>query len=142
MKNPKIVISTNHVIPLNKGILLLGPAGAGKSRLMNLYVEGRNSVIIQGKTLKGLPDFLRKDCNEHTEIIVFDDLPKKKIYETFNLVTNGIVVQKAMPDGCFGYIPFQIHPKIIITSNCLMKDLNVGISLMGRFDIFELSGCT
>ncbi len=133
----KFLFTTNHVIPLNKGILLLGPAESGKSRLMNLYVEGRNYVKLDchGFKINKMSPFLFSDCRKDTQVVIFDDLPEKLILSAFDFVTNGILVQKK------GEASFFIYPKIIITSNCLMKDVNTGTSAKKRFDIFELSGC-
>jgi len=133
---PKILLTTNHTILPKRGLLLLGGAMSGKSRLANLFIEKKEYVIINCKNINvdNISKFIFSDCNETTEVVVCDDVSVKLINYFSLLCFNGVIVNKK------GRESFIINPKFIITSECLIKDVPRS-AISSRCDIFELSKC-
>lgn len=135
---PGMQVYLDHKQKFKKAILLVGPARSGKTRLANLFCQGRKSVMLCGrKKMPKLDSFVFSYCNKDTEVIVFDDfnLKKNDLEYFFDLIVNGITVHKKL------HAPFVIHPQIIITTDCTMNDVGEGGSFTGRFDVFEITNC-
>lgn len=123
---------------MKKGIILIGKANTGKSRLAKLLMAGKKVVSLNGRSNDLFKShFTFMTCENDTEAIHFEDLLNynEHLPRLFNFITDGIVVDKKHQK------PFTIFPQIIVTINTSIANLEISKSLEHRFDIFELSAC-
>ncbi len=142
---PKIILSTNSVvdnkmIPFEKGILIIGNARTGKSRLAESFCTGLESAsIISARGSKNIMEdkFFFQSVSENTKIIVIDDyiFGKGGFESLYTIIQYGVAVNKMLKST------FIIRPKIIVTCDCNMSDIKSNKLLKRFFNVFELKGC-
>ena len=94
--------------------------GSGKSLLYSAVKKLKRGVQIDGKQFTPNKTFVYSQVNNETELICFDDVKKTFNFESlFSLITEGITVEKKGVDEIF--IPFESSPKIVITTNYVIK---------------------
>jgi len=89
---------------------------SGKGVVANAIKQLRNVLRIDGKNFKFDKSFPFQSVNPDTEIIWYDDVPKKFVFDKlFSILTEGMTIEKKnRNEYC---IPFERTPKILITTN-------------------------
>ena len=94
--------------------------GSGKS----LFVKGlsymRNLCDISGKDFDSRNNFSFQRVSPQTNIVAINDIKENQNFEMFyGRVTDGFTISKKYKTDI--YVPFSLSPKMIITSNYLLK---------------------
>ena len=94
--------------------------GSGKSLLFYALQRFKNGVQLDGKVFSHQKSFNYSAITHETELMCFDDVKKNFNFEAlFSLITEGIEVEQKGKDKFF--IPFEDSPKIVITTNYVIK---------------------
>lgn len=94
--------------------------GSGKSIMINALKAFRNVVVIDGKKYDNKGDFVYQRVSIDSQILAFDDVRRNFNFEDlFPLITEGVTVNRKNKDEIF--IPFERSPKILITTNYVIK---------------------
>ena len=113
-KHQKAVILNDEEINDNPN------GGLGKLLFFNALKHFKEGVQIDGKMFNPNKSFIYSGINHETELMCFDDVKKNFNFETlFSLITEGIEVEQKGKDKFF--IPFEDSPKVIITTNYVIK---------------------
>lgn len=121
----------------NMGLNGNANGGTGKTLLGQALVKCREVEAFDGKNLKIGSWFNNQRINLTTEILFYDDFTKEVSFEMFYpLITTGIEVEKKRQQAFF--IPFERSPKILISSNYIIKGSG-GTSEKRRKFEFELA---
>jgi hypothetical protein len=94
--------------------------GSGKSIMINALKAFKNVVVIDGKKYDNKGDFVYQRVSIDSQILAFDDVRRNFNFEDlFPLITEGVTVNRKNKDEIF--IPFERSPKILITTNYVIK---------------------
>ena len=94
--------------------------GSGKSLLFYALQRFKNGVQLDGKVFSHQKSFNYSGITHETELMCFDDVKKNFNFEAlFSLITEGIEIEQKGKDKFF--IPFEDSPKIVITTNYVIK---------------------
>ena len=112
--NPRAVILTDEVISDNP------EGGVGKGVFLKGLSKIKNTVTMDGKLFKPNKNFLYQRVTLATQIIALEDVLRDFPFEMmFSTITEGIEVERKGQHPI--YIEFEDSPKIIITSNYIIK---------------------
>jgi hypothetical protein len=94
--------------------------GSGKSIMINALKAFKNVVVIDGKKYDNKGDFVYQRVSIDSQVLAFDDVRRNFNFEDlFPLITEGVTVNRKNKDEIF--IPFERSPKILITTNYIIK---------------------
>jgi hypothetical protein len=94
--------------------------GSGKSIMINALRMFKNVVVIDGKKYDNKGDFVYQRVSIDSQVLAFDDVKRNFNFEDlFPLITEGVTVNRKNKDEIF--IPFERSPKILITTNYVIK---------------------
>lgn len=94
--------------------------GTGKGLLLQGIGKVKRLCTIDGQNFKFDKAFSMQRVEMDTEIIVFEDAHEKfEFTKLFSMLTEGVTVEKKNKGEFF--IPFEDSPKIVITSNYIIK---------------------
>lgn len=94
--------------------------GSGKSIMINALKAFKNVVVIDGKKYDNKGDFVYQRVSIDSQVLAFDDVRRNFNFEDlFPLITEGVTVNRKNKDEIF--IPFERSPKILITTNYVIK---------------------
>ena len=94
--------------------------GTGKGLFVKSIGKIKKQVIIAGKNFKVDNQFSYQTVSADTQVLAYDDVEKNFNFEKlFNIVTEGITLEKKNKDAI--EVPFEMSPKIIITSNYAIR---------------------
>lgn len=111
--------------------------GTGKSLFVKALSKMRATCTIDGKKFNGREIFSFQRYSENDSIMIINDIQQVFDFESFySQVTDGFTVNKKYKAEI--YIPFELSPKIIITSNYYPKAPSGNSTERRRYDI-ELS---
>jgi len=111
--------------------------GTGKSLFVKALSKMRATCTIDGKKFNGRETFSFQRYSENDSIMVINDIQQVFDFESFySQVTDGFTVNKKYKPEI--YIPFELSPKIVITSNYYPKAPSGNSTERRRYDI-ELS---
>jgi len=111
--------------------------GTGKTLLSVALSKVRDLELFDGKSIKAESWFKNQRINLTTDLITYDDLNKFTSLELFySMISTGVEVEKKRKDAF--YIKHEESPKIIITSNYLVKGPGGSSDLRRRFE-FEIA---
>lgn len=114
--NAKAIILLDSTI--NEISLIEG--GTGKSLLVRALSYMRVLCNISGKDFTSVYMFAFQRVTTETNIIAINDIRENESFENFfNRITDGFTLSKKYKDDIF--IPFELSPKLIITSNYYLK---------------------
>ena len=112
--NPRAVILTDEVISDNP------EGGVGKGVFLKGLSKIKNTVTMDGKLFKPNKNFLYQRVTLATQIIALEDVLRDFPFEMmFSTITEGIEVERKNLQPI--YIEFEDSPKLIITSNYIIK---------------------
>ncbi|RLJ97926.1 DUF5906 domain-containing protein [Tenacibaculum discolor] len=111
--------------------------GTGKTLLTDAISMIRELEKFDGKSIKSDSWFKNQRINITTDVVVYDDLNKNVSLEMFySMLTTGVEIEKKRKDAF--YIPFELSPKIVITSNYPVKGPGGSSDKRRRYE-FELA---
>lgn len=94
--------------------------GSGKSIMINALRQFKAVVVIDGKKYDNKGDFVYQRVSIDSQVLAFDDVRRNFNFEDlFPLITEGVTVNRKNKDEIF--IPFERSPKILITTNYVIK---------------------
>lgn len=130
---PKAVI----LYDADMGINNQAHGGTGKTIIIKALELMRELVYVSGKDMKTSSFFKNQRINVTTEIIAYDDLKENINFEEFyTLITSGIEVEQKGKQSFF--IPFEDSPKLILSSNYIIKGDGGNSDLRRRYE-FEIA---
>ncbi len=130
---PKAVI----LYDADMGINNQAHGGTGKTIIIKALELMRELVYVSGKDMKPSSFFKNQRINVTTEIIAYDDLKENINFEEFyTLITSGIEVEQKGKQSFF--IPFEDSPKLILSSNYIIKGDGGNSDLRRRYE-FEIA---
>ena len=90
--------------------------------MINALKAFKNVVVIDGKKYDNKSDFVYQRVSIDSQLLAFDDVRRNFNFEDlFPLITEGITVNRKNKDEIF--IPFERSPKILITTNYIIKGI-------------------
>ncbi|MDO9152308.1 MAG: hypothetical protein Q7U47_01105 [Paludibacter sp.] len=111
--------------------------GTGKGIVANAISQLRETAVINGKRFDTRERFALQKVNESTEVVFLDDILPDFDFEYFNsILTDGWEVEHKNKTTI--RIPFEDSPKLIISSNHIMKTKK-GETASRRQFIIEIS---
>lgn len=111
--------------------------GTGKSLFVKALSKIRPTCTIDGKKFNGRETFSFQRYSENDSIMIINDIQQFFDFESFySQITDGFTVNKKYKPEI--YIPFELSPKIVITSNYYPKAPSGNSTERRRYDI-ELS---
>lgn len=130
---PKAVI----LYDADMGINNQAHGGTGKTIIIKALELMRELVYVSGKDMKTSSFFKNQRINVTTELIAYDDLKENINFEEFyTLITSGIEVEQKGKQSFF--IPFEDSPKLILSSNYIIKGDGGNSDLRRRYE-FEIA---
>lgn len=122
---------------MNKPTILIGSRSTGKSRLSEIMIKGRRSVVLQGGGAINSTGFPFHVVSPDVEVLVIDDLSlNMSSIELLNSFINGKTINRK------GMGPFRWHGQVIGIFNTTMEEFSLlDPSISNNFNIFELKSC-
>lgn len=118
--------------------VFVGPARSGKSKYANGIIElqKQNTLKFTARSinLKSLDKIIGRHFNELTKLLVFDDIPYKKLHQWLSRFFNDtMIITKKEKGVCLRKeVP---RPNIIFICECDDFTLPEGASYAERFDV-------
>lgn len=131
--NPKIIILLDQVVNDSNG----ANGGIGKSLLIKALSYVVRVFEIGGKSFKNDYTFTYDGIDEQTAIMLLNDANKNTHLDTFfNFSTDAVTVHRKYKSSLI--IPFEKSPKVVITTNHMIKQTHGNSSERRKYQI-ELS---
>jgi len=118
--NPRAVVLMEDIDPEQEGE---SQGGSGKGLLFSFCRFFRKTVDLDGKNFRFSDPFLFQNVTPDTNILFIDDVERKfKFSSLFSLLSGALPVNRKNKEQII--IPFEIAPKIVITSNYSVGEMD------------------